>query len=118
MPRKKAADVSGQVNRIHCPACACLVSSDGQKLYETSAKYLESLKTSEVLGTLEGKFKELETLLENSEKELAAAVSAKQNLESQLKEANARSEKASVETLEPKQTGKPGKPAGREEDDW
>lgn len=124
MPRKKTAEVPGQVAHVICPGCTCVISSDGQTLHQKSEQYLEWLKTAEVLGTLEAKFKEMEGLLENSEKELAAAVSAKENLAAQLKEANAsvevlkgRLEKKDVGNLGEKREGNKSGARVRDEDE-
>ena len=116
-PRKKTETVAGLA--ITCPACACSISPDGSVLHAKSPKYLEWLKTGEVLGTLEQKFSELVTDLDSYKNDLDASVKRIQVLELQLTEANARLEKPNVVERQEQRRGSAPKATQRtDEDGW
>jgi len=114
MLRKKESEmVAGQVD-VACPACGCTISPSGQVLYVKSAKYLEWIKTGEVLGSLEQKFSELVPELDSYRNDLEVAEKRIQVLELQLKEANARLEqKENVVRQEGRE-----KPAVKKQSEW
>lgn len=100
MPRKtpsKVAPVSGQVEKIKCPACQSEIGSSGSVLYKKSA-YLEDLQETD------GNVVEIEKEVTALEEKLAISKKRVAELELQLKE---KTEKEKVPDASVPKEGKP-----------